>query len=151
MTIIVLKQLQAHISGDCPLSGHGEGVCTPDTMVCALVRGSTRDNRRRWRGQKPLIFMRFHGVFLGSQHEIWPKQHNGKVSFFHTALVAIRIHPSLQAALLAFLLHCEACIIRLMATRGARRWAGDGSLWRRSVRRCCSNANTRLSCLNASS
>jgi hypothetical protein len=24
--------------------------------------------------------MRFHGVFLGSQHEIWPKQHNGKVS-----------------------------------------------------------------------
>src|SRR5438874_12608715 len=49
-------------------------------MVCALVRGSTRDNRRRWRGQKPLIFMRFHGVFLGSQHEIWPKQHNGKVS-----------------------------------------------------------------------
>jgi len=25
--------------------------------------------------QKPLIFMRFHGVFLGSQHEIWSKQH----------------------------------------------------------------------------
>src|SRR2546421_2847859 len=48
-------------------------------MVCALVRGSTRDNRRRWRGQKPLIFMRFHGVFLGSQHEIWSKQYNGKV------------------------------------------------------------------------
>jgi hypothetical protein len=24
--------------------------------------------------------MRFHGVFLGSQHEIWSKQHNGKVS-----------------------------------------------------------------------
>jgi hypothetical protein len=23
--------------------------------------------------------MRFHGVFLGSQHEMWPKQHNGKV------------------------------------------------------------------------
>ena len=23
--------------------------------------------------------MRFHGVFLGSQHEIWSKQHNGKV------------------------------------------------------------------------
>src|SRR5256714_12586216 len=48
-------------------------------MVCALVRGSTRDNRRRWRGPKPLIFMRFHGVFLGSQHEIWSKQYNGKV------------------------------------------------------------------------
>jgi hypothetical protein len=24
--------------------------------------------------------MRFHGVFLGSQHEVWSKQHNGKVS-----------------------------------------------------------------------
>jgi len=23
--------------------------------------------------------MRFHGVILGNQHEIWPKQHNGKV------------------------------------------------------------------------
>ena len=26
--------------------------------------------------------MRFHGVFLGSQHEIWPKQHNGKVRIY---------------------------------------------------------------------
>jgi len=26
-----------------------------------------------------LIFMCFHGVFLGNQHEIWSKQHNGKV------------------------------------------------------------------------
>jgi DDE superfamily endonuclease len=25
--------------------------------------------------------MRFHGVFLGNQHEIWSKQHNGKVRF----------------------------------------------------------------------
>src|SRR5215217_7743181 len=23
--------------------------------------------------------MRFHGVFLGAQHEMWSKQHNGKV------------------------------------------------------------------------
>ena len=29
--------------------------------------------------QKSLMFMRFHGVFLGNQHEIWSKQHNGKV------------------------------------------------------------------------
>jgi hypothetical protein len=49
-------------------------------MVCALVRGSTGDVRRGWYGQKSLIFMHFHGVFLGSQHEIWSKQHNGKVS-----------------------------------------------------------------------
>jgi hypothetical protein len=27
-----------------------------------------------------LIFIRFHGAFLGNQHEIWSKQHNGKVS-----------------------------------------------------------------------
>jgi hypothetical protein len=30
-------------------------------------------------GSKSLIFMRFHGVFLGCQHEIWSKQYNGKV------------------------------------------------------------------------
>jgi hypothetical protein len=30
--------------------------------------------------QKPLICMHFHGVLLGRQHEIWSKQHNGKVS-----------------------------------------------------------------------
>jgi LPXTG-motif cell wall-anchored protein len=29
---------------------------------------------------KPSIFMRFHGVFLGNQHAMWSKQHNGKVS-----------------------------------------------------------------------
>src|SRR4029450_2976286 len=66
--------------GDRPLSSHCEGVCTPDPMVCALVRGSTGDVRRGWYGQKSLIFMHFHGVFLGSQHERWSKQHNGKVS-----------------------------------------------------------------------
>src|SRR4030095_4029899 len=66
--------------GDRPLSSHCEGVCAPDPMVCALVRGSTRDVRRGWYGQKSLIFMHFHGVFLGSQHEIWSNQHNGKVS-----------------------------------------------------------------------
>jgi hypothetical protein len=49
-------------------------------MVGALVRGFTRSIRRGWRGQKPLIFMHFHGVLLGSQHEMWSKQHNGKVS-----------------------------------------------------------------------
>src|SRR5256885_4260582 len=35
--------------------------------------------RRKWQGQKPLIFMRFHEVSLGNQHKIWSKQHNGKV------------------------------------------------------------------------
>src|SRR5215216_550665 len=61
------------------MSGHCEGVCTPALLVYALVRGSTKESRRRWHGRKPLIFMHFHGVFLGSQHTIWPKQHNGKV------------------------------------------------------------------------
>src|SRR4029453_5476365 len=64
------------------MSGHCEDVCTPDTMVCALVHGSIREVRRGWQSQKSLIFMHFHGVFLGSQHEIWSKQHNGKVSGF---------------------------------------------------------------------
>src|SRR4051812_46958273 len=66
----------------CPMSGHCKGVCIPDTMVCALVRGFPREVRRGWQSQKPLIFMHFHEVFLGSQHEIWSKQHNGKVSDF---------------------------------------------------------------------
>ena len=45
-------------------------------------------------GSKPLIFMHFHEVFLGSQHEVWSKQHNGKVrkvmyrvwAYFHARL-----------------------------------------------------------------
>ena len=37
--------------------------------------------RRGWQDQKPLIFMHFHGVSLGNQHEMWSKQHNGKVRF----------------------------------------------------------------------
>jgi hypothetical protein len=68
------------------MTGHCEGVCTLDPMVCALVYGSTREVRRGWHGQKPLIFMRFHEVFLGSQHEIWSKPHNGKVSHVMRAL-----------------------------------------------------------------
>src|SRR5215208_380859 len=39
-----------------------------------------KDSRRRWSGPKLLIFMYFHGVFLGRPHEMWSKQHNGKVS-----------------------------------------------------------------------
>jgi choline dehydrogenase-like flavoprotein len=61
------------------MSGHCEGVCTSGTMGSALVRSSSRDSRKVKKAQKPLIFMRFHGVFLGRQHEIWSKQHNGKV------------------------------------------------------------------------
>jgi hypothetical protein len=37
--------------------------------------------------QKPLIFMRFHGVFLGRQHEMWSKQHNGKVSYLQSQIL----------------------------------------------------------------
>jgi SAM-dependent methyltransferase len=36
-------------------------------------------------GSKPLIFMHFHGVFLGSQHKMWSKQHNGKVRYFEAS------------------------------------------------------------------
>jgi hypothetical protein len=62
------------------MSGRCEGVCTSGTMGCALVRGSTRDIRRGEWVQKALIFMRFHGGFLGNPREIWSKKHNGKVS-----------------------------------------------------------------------
>src|SRR5215211_1375883 len=46
------------------------------------IRGSARKIRRRWHGQKSLIFMRFHEASFGNQHEIWSKQHNGKVTNF---------------------------------------------------------------------
>jgi hypothetical protein len=74
------------------MSGHCEDVCIPDTMVWALVHGSIREVRRGWQSQKSLIFMHFHGVFLGTQHEIWSKQHNGKVRilFYGTNIVALR-------------------------------------------------------------
>jgi hypothetical protein len=47
-----------------------EGVYTSDPMGYAWVFGSTRDIKREERGQKPLIFMRFHVVLFGNQHEI---------------------------------------------------------------------------------
>jgi hypothetical protein len=61
------------MSGDC------EGVCTSGARVYAWVRSSPRGIRWGEWVQKPLIFMRFHGVLLGNQREIWSKQHNGKV------------------------------------------------------------------------
>jgi hypothetical protein len=56
--------------------------------VCALVRGSPRDI---WgaEGSKPLIFMRFHAVLFGNQHESWSKQHNGKASREYLTLLSI--------------------------------------------------------------
>jgi hypothetical protein len=62
------------------MSGHCKGSCTSGNMVYALVRGSPRDIRWGEWVQKALIFMRFHEVSLGRQHEIWSKQHNGIVS-----------------------------------------------------------------------
>ena len=44
------------------MSDHCEGVCASGNLVCALVHGST------------------HEVFLGDQHKIWSKQHNGEAS-----------------------------------------------------------------------
>ena len=74
----VLKRLQAHISEDCSILGHCEGVCTSGTLGCALVRGSPRDIMWGEGDQKSLIFMRLHGIYLGNLHEIWAKSHNGK-------------------------------------------------------------------------
>ena len=61
---------------------HCEGVCTSATMGGALVGGSPRDIKWGELFQKSLIFMHFHGVSLGNQHEIWSKQHNGKVRLY---------------------------------------------------------------------
>src|SRR5215217_6616824 len=69
-------------------------------MVCAMVRGSARKVRRRWQGQKPLIFMHFHEMSFGSQHEIWSKQHNGKVSIDHFSKTR-QLIPSSTAVLLS--------------------------------------------------
>ena|GEM_PF-3395090 len=55
------------------MPGHCEGIRTSDTMECALIRGSPRDIKWGDWLQKPLIFMYFHRVFLGNQHEIWSK------------------------------------------------------------------------------
>jgi hypothetical protein len=46
-------------------------------------------------GSKPLIFMYFHGASLGNQHEIWSKQHNGKVRL-------LRLFKNLVAITLSF-------------------------------------------------
>jgi hypothetical protein len=37
--------------------------------------------------------MRFHGVLLGNQHEIWSKQHNGKVRIYPTVFL-LTLNPS---------------------------------------------------------
>src|SRR5678815_5879257 len=77
-----------HLWGLSPLRPRRRRLPPRHHGVC-LGSWLTWDNRRRWRGQKPLIFMRFHEVFHGSQHEIWPKQHNGKVSQVEHNLKAV--------------------------------------------------------------
>jgi hypothetical protein len=59
---------------------HCEGICTSGTVGYALACGPPRDIRWGEWIQNLLIFMRFHGVSLRNQHEIWSKQHNGKVT-----------------------------------------------------------------------
>jgi hypothetical protein len=63
--------------------------------------------------------MHFHGVFLGSQHAIWPKRHNGKVSDVVFALsnlvfwpvdaydrnVEVMLTPELEAIVRHHMLH----------------------------------------------
>jgi hypothetical protein len=41
--------------------------------------------------------MRFHGVLLGNQHEMWSKQHNGKVSSLPMIKVTLETHLSLPS------------------------------------------------------
>jgi hypothetical protein len=61
-------------------------------MGGAVVDGSPRDIRWEECVQNPLIFMHFHGVSLGNQHEMWSKQHNGKVrSLSHRQILSVEI------------------------------------------------------------
>jgi hypothetical protein len=81
---------------------HYEGFCASGAMVCPLLVTPTRrfggyawsehiDVYAFSRGTPPKIavFMgcgeyQTHGRFLGNLHELWSKQHNGKVSLFLT-------------------------------------------------------------------
>jgi hypothetical protein len=59
---------------------HCAGFCLSRSHGLSLACVSSKALERIWHGQNLLIFVRFHGMFLGSQHEMWSKQHNGKVS-----------------------------------------------------------------------
>jgi hypothetical protein len=63
---------------DTPISALG-GSPTVSHGMC-LGSWLPRGYQGRGRRLKALIFMYFHEVFLRSQHEIWSKQLNGKVS-----------------------------------------------------------------------
>src|SRR5262247_3499334 len=54
----------SHCEGFCP-RGHG----------LASAWGSSKAFERIWHGQNLLIFMHFHAVLFGKQHESWSKQH----------------------------------------------------------------------------
>jgi hypothetical protein len=62
-------------------------------MGGALVRGSSKAFGRLWPGQNLLIFKRFHVVLFRKQHEMWSKQHNGKVSTDGSAPIAFTPFP----------------------------------------------------------
>src|SRR5678816_3536171 len=94
-----------HLWGLSPLRPRRRRLPPRHHGVC-LGSWLTRDNRRRWRGQKPLIFMRFHEVFHGSQHEIWPKQHNGKVRPLILSLSLIHISEPTRLLSISYAVFC---------------------------------------------
>src|SRR5262249_20267697 len=57
--------------------------------------GSSKAFARLWPGQNPLIFMRFHEVLLGNQHEIWSKSTTEKSAYCGLITVEIvqQINP----------------------------------------------------------
>jgi hypothetical protein len=65
------------------MSCHYEGVCTSGTTGVCLGLWLPKGYQVGGVDSKSLIFMRFHVVFLGNQHEIWSKQHNGKQDLTH--------------------------------------------------------------------
>ena len=107
----VLKRLQAHIFLG---SSHVRSLRRLLPHRCHGVSstyGSSKAFRRIWHGAKPLIFKRFHVVLFGKKHEIWSKQHNGKVShLLPPGRPSYKRHadPSLRDALLKQLLDVTA-------------------------------------------
>jgi hypothetical protein len=65
---------------DRPLARHGEDACTPRSPDGCPGSWLLKGYQGEEEGEKSLIFMHFHEVFLGHQHAMWSKQHNGKVS-----------------------------------------------------------------------
>jgi hypothetical protein len=75
--------------------GRDKGRSRTPTSYGGATRGRRGDQSLRGiqPGAKPLIFMCFHAVLFGNQHEIWPKQHTGKVRLLMRSSISGEDNP----------------------------------------------------------